>query len=123
MTTYSQRILYWAPRALCIAFILFISMFALDAFEEGRGFWQNLIGFLIHLIPTYVLIGMLAMAWRWEWIGAVGPASLAVLFLWWDQKYRHNALSAVVMIAGPLFLLAALFLVNWFKREELHGRR
>ncbi len=122
MTT-SQRMLYWAPRALCIAFILFVSMFALDAFEEGQGLWLNLAAFLVHLIPTYILIGMLVLAWRWEWIGAVVPTILALLFLWWDHRVRHNALSAVLMLAGPLFVMAALFLMNWLKRAELDGKR
>jgi hypothetical protein len=122
MTT-SKQMLFWAPRALCIAFILFVSMFALDAFEEGRGFWLNLAAFLVHLIPTYILAAMLVLAWRWEWIGAVVPTVLALLFLWWDHRVRHNTLIAVLMLVGPLFLMAALFLMNWFKRDELHGKQ
>jgi hypothetical protein len=97
-------------------------MFALDAFEEGRGFWLNLGAFLVHLIPTYILAGMLILAWRWEWIGAVVPTALALLFLWWDHTVRHNAFVVVLILAGPLFLMSVLFLVNWFKRTELHGR-
>ncbi len=123
MTSFSTRALYWTPRALCIVFTLFVSMFALDVFGEGRGFWQTLVAFLIHLVPTYILVGMLIIAWRWEWVGAVVSAGLGLLFLWWNQTYRHNALIAVFMIAGPLFLMAALFLLNWLKRSELHVRR
>jgi len=35
--TPAQQLLYWAPRALCIVFAVFISMFALDVFNEGAG--------------------------------------------------------------------------------------
>jgi len=32
----TTKILYWSPRILCILAILFISIFALDAFEPGH---------------------------------------------------------------------------------------
>jgi hypothetical protein len=122
MTAPSRLVLHWAPRALSIAFAAFISMFALDVFSEGRGVWQTVVALMIHLIPTYVLVGMLILAWRWEWIGAAVSSGLGFLFLWWDHNYRHNAGIAVLMIAGPLFLMAALYLVNWLKRDQLHTR-
>ncbi len=122
MTNVSKQVLFWAPRALSIAFILFISMFALDVFGEGRGFWQTAAALVMHLVPSFVLIAMLALAWRWEWIGVLIPLGLAGLFLWWNYTVRHNAPAAVLIIAGPLFLMAALFLAGWLKRAELHAR-
>ena len=121
MTEHWKRALLWAPRVLCIVFAAFISLFALDVFGEGRGFWQTLAALLIHLIPTYILIGMLLLSWRWPWVGAVVFAALGVLFLWWNHQYRHNVLSAVLMIAGPLFLMATLFLLNWLLRDRTIG--
>jgi hypothetical protein len=119
MTRYSTIALYWAPRALSILFILFISMFALDVFGTGRGFWQTLVAFLIHLIPTYILIGTLVVAWRREWVGSVVFTFLGVLFLWWNS--RQMTWFHVVFLAGPLFITAGLFLLNWLKRDELHA--
>jgi len=57
-----KKILFWSPRILTILFIGFISLFALDVFDEELGFWQALSGFLIHLIPTYILIVTLVFA-------------------------------------------------------------
>jgi glucose-6-phosphate-specific signal transduction histidine kinase len=121
MTSTTRRALAWAPRALCIAFILFISLFALDVFGRGAGFWRTLVDLCLHLIPSFVLAAMLILAWRWEWIGALMSASLGVLFLWWNSNYRHNASVDVLIIAGPLFALAVLYLLNWLMRRELHG--
>ena len=104
MTAFTRRTLFWAPRGLCIGFTVLISLFALDVFGEGRGFWQTLAALTIHLIPTYILIGVLVIAWRWEWVGTVVTAGLGLLFLWWDHNYRHNAPAAVLLIGGPLFL-------------------
>ena len=38
----SKQLLFWTPRILGILFALFLSMFALDVFGEGYGFWGTL---------------------------------------------------------------------------------
>jgi hypothetical protein len=108
---------------LCIAFTLFISLFALDVFGHERGFRETFVALFMHLIPSFVLLVMLMLAWRWEWVGALVSAALGGLFLWWNFTYRHNVPAAVLIIAGPLFLMAALYLLNWFKRDELRPKR
>jgi glucose-6-phosphate-specific signal transduction histidine kinase len=86
----SRVTVLWAPRILTIAFALFISLFALDVFEEGKGLWRTLIDLLLHLIPMFVLIATLVLAWRRAWIGAVVSVALAALFLWWNFSVRHD---------------------------------
>lgn len=114
-----RRALLWAPRFVTMAFTLFISLFALDVFEPGKGFGETVLDLLRHLIPAFLLLLILALAWRWEWIGALGAVVLAALFLWWNFTVRHNTILAVAMIAGPLFLIAALYLYGWLHRQEL----
>jgi len=119
MTTFSRRVLFWTPRATCIAFAIFLSLFALDVFSEGYGFWKTVLALLIHLVPVFIVVAVLAVAWRWEWTGAAGFAGLAMWYaklMWW----RHPIW--VVQISGPLLVIAALFLVNWLKHEELRAR-
>lgn len=125
MTTSSKRLLFWTPRALCSAFAIFLSLFALDVFNEGYGFGKTVLALLIHLVPVYIVLLVLAIAWRWEWIGAAGFAGLAIWYAWGMWR-RHpdwvQIAPAVAGIAGPLLLIAALFLVNWLKHDELHVR-
>ena len=71
----SVKIFHWVPRILCILAILLISMFALDSFSPERTFWQNLGAFLIHLIPSFALIALLIVAWKWELPGGIAFAS------------------------------------------------
>ncbi len=111
------RILLWTPRVLGIAFAVFLSLFALDAFQETQTFWQALPAFLIHLIPSAIIVAVLALAWRWEWIGAVLFFAAGMIYLM--AAWRH--ISWVLGISGPLFLLAVLFLVCWIKRQEVHS--
>ncbi len=41
----TTKILHCFPRILCIIAILFISLFALDAFDPGLGLGQQLLAF------------------------------------------------------------------------------
>jgi lysylphosphatidylglycerol synthetase-like protein (DUF2156 family) len=118
MITYSRRILFWTPRALCFAFAIFLSLFALDVFNEGYGFWKTLVALMIHLVPAFIVLAVLALAWRWEWVGAAGFAAAGALYA--KTAWRHP--SWILTISVPLFVIAALFLVNWLKRLELRGR-
>jgi hypothetical protein len=125
MTNCFARALYWAPRVLSIAFIGFLSLFALDVFNGAYGFWKTALALTMHLIPSFVLIGALVLAWKWEWIGAALYAAAGVLYLVWVSGRPvpdHIKLSWVLTIAAPAFLIAALFLANWLKRGELHSR-
>ncbi|MDD3996673.1 MAG: hypothetical protein PHH86_03050 [Sphaerochaetaceae bacterium] len=107
--------LFWSPRILTILFIGFISLFALDVFDEELGFWQALSGFLIHLIPTYILIVTLVFAWRWEWVGTIVCTGFALFYIF---SYRGHW-SSYFVISGPLLIIAVLFILGWLKRKEI----
>jgi hypothetical protein len=118
MNTGTRSLLFWAPRAICLAFAVFLSLFALDVFREGYSLGNTLLAFLIHLVPAFVVLVVLAVAWRWEWIGAAG---LAALGLWYAKgNWRHHP-TRLLVITAPLLVIAALFLVNWLKHDELRG--
>jgi hypothetical protein len=129
MTNFSKRALFWVPRALSIVFIAFLSIFALDVFDEKLGFWQTLLAFLIHQIPVFVLILVLILAWKWEWIGTALYGLLGLLYIVWiifvPRTPFPPAARAVMSlgIAGPLLVLAWLFWVNWRKHGELREIR
>ena len=63
-----KSILFWAPRIISILFILFLSLFALDVFGQGYGFWETVQALFMHLLPSLLLVAALLLAWRWEWI-------------------------------------------------------
>ena len=93
----------WTPRVLSILFACFISLFALDVFVEGRPWTEILVALLIHLIPTYLLILVLVLAWRRPWIGAAAYFVLAcasVAMEWrhrgWNTPWTAMARSSVI---------------------------
>jgi hypothetical protein len=120
MTLTTKRLLYWTPRLLTIAFAIFISVFALDVFGERLPFWRMMLALLIHLVPTFVLIAILALAWRWPWIGGVGFTALGILYAWFlTVRFSRFHWDWLALIGGPAFLVGALFLANWLWRREL----
>jgi hypothetical protein len=120
--TPAHQLLYWAPRALCIVFALFISLFALDVFDEGKGFWGTFLALLMHLIPTFLLLFVLAISWRREWIAGILFPLLGVLYVVWAWSKPFGVWSTLLLMAGPLVLTGALFLLNWHYRGELRGK-
>jgi len=115
-----KRALFWAPRILCILFALFLSLFSFDVFNKGLSFWETTRALLLHLSPVGVVIIMLIIAWRWEWLGALIFNALAVLYLAWAGGRFHWG--AYLVISGPLLLAGFLFLLNWVYRAQLRAK-
>ena len=120
MKTATKRLLFWTPRILCLLFAGLISMFALDVFQEHHGFWNTTLALLMHLIPTGLLLIILAVSWRWEWVGGLLFPALGAFYLlaFWGRFHW----SVYAIIAGPLFLLGGLFLLGWVKREVVRAK-
>ena len=108
MTRTSSWLLLWGPRLAGLAMAVFLGLFALDAFD-GRSFVDALPAFAIHLIPSLLVLAVVAIAWRLEWIGGVGFISLAVLY----AVRVHGRVDWVAVISGPLVIVGVLFLVSW----------
>ncbi|MFC1635869.1 hypothetical protein ACFL5Z_13605 [Planctomycetota bacterium] len=113
-----KRLLFWTPRILCIAFAVFVSLFALDVFGEGYNFFETILAFLIHLIPTGIILIALAVSWRWEWMGAITFIALGIVYIMIFRD-REFGWSTYLIISGPLFLLGVLFLINWLCHKQL----
>jgi len=120
MSPVARRLLFWTPRILGIAFALFITIFAMDVFNEHYSLPQLLVALGMHLIPTALIVAALAVAWRWEWAGAVlffGLGAAYIVLMW-----GRFGLSTYALIAGPALLTGLLFLLNWRYRSELRRR-
>ena len=121
----AAKILHWFPRILCVIAILFISLFALDAFEPGLSLGQQLLAFLIHLIPSFVLFAILLVAWKWEKIGGIifiviGLVTSPLVFI---HNYRMNdsvwmSLGIISLITLPFLLVGILFLLSYRRKHS-----
>jgi hypothetical protein len=97
----------------------------MDVFGEHLGFWKTVLALTMHLaFPCFLLLAVLILAWRREWIGALVFTIWGLFYVIttataanaWTPAMRVNI---ALGIGGPAFLIAGLFLVDWFKHGEL----
>ena len=112
----SVKVIHWLPRIICILAIAFISLFAGDAFEHGHTIWEKLGGFLIHLIPSFILTIVLLIAWKWEFIGGIVFIVIGLGFspyiLLHGERELFWSLVAVTFINLPFVVVGILFLIS-----------
>ena len=117
MTLRSGALLLWCPRVLGILVCLFLSLFALDAFSGSKSVGQGVTDFFIHVAPMLALLGVVALSWRWEWVGGSVFTALAPTYAYVVRQH----LSWILVVSGPLFLVGILFLWSWMQHRRLHG--
>ncbi len=107
--------LHWTPRILSLLFVAFLSLFALDVFT--RPFEpMMLVGFLVHLLPSFALFALAIVAWRFPLVGAIAFIGFALAYIWlvgFDQPWSWYAL-----ISGPSLIIGALYLADWFMHRR-----
>ena len=94
---------------------LFLSLFALDAFERGKPLVSVLTDFAIHLIPAAVVLAIVALSWRRPWIGGVAFVVLGAAY----GPTVNFRLDWTLPISGPLLTAGALFLWSWRRQQPL----
>ena len=121
----STKVIHWLPRIICILAILFVSMFALDAFDSELTIWQQIGDFLMHLIPSFVLIILLIIAWKWEFIGGIiftliGLGLSPFIFMH-NYKMNHSvwmSLMTILIITMPFVIVGILFIVSHNQKKK-----
>lgn len=119
-----NKFLYWTPRILSIIFILFLALFSLDVFEGNYGFWGTILGLFMHNIPSIVLLIVLLISWKHEWVGGIVfiLAGLAYILMLLRtaliNSFEWYMLSWAIQIAGIAFLIGILFLIGWLKKKK-----
>jgi hypothetical protein len=80
VTMRSDTLLIWTARVLGVLVCAFLSLFALDAFGGGKCLLEALPAFLIHVAPMALLLIVVVLSWRWEWVGGVVFTGLAFAY-------------------------------------------
>lgn len=106
----NARIFYWIPRILTIMAILFMMMFSIDVFDGNEPLSKQLIGFMIHNIPVWILIAVLVVAWKWEIVGGALFILSSLAGSLFFGGFQGNPGSLVVM--APFLLIGILFIVH-----------
>jgi len=91
--------LIWVPRTLAVLYILFLSLFV---FDTPFG-----IGFLIHLIPSFILISILILTWKKQKFAGILFGLFGITTIIFYNTYQgilnFSMISLPPILAGILF--------------------
>ena len=98
------------PRAIGIAAVLLYSFLALDVFAGDLSAIQ-LVGFLVHLLPSLAQILLLVFAWRFPYVGGIVylVLGLAPVMLLSNSPWVNLSLAAPLFLTGILFIAQAWY--------------
>jgi hypothetical protein len=119
-----SRFVYWTPRILSIAFILFLAIFSLDVFDLDLDFWGTLGGLFMHNIPVLILTAVLVIAWKHEIVGGItfilAGISYIVMMISssWGEPSGWYVVSYSLIIAVPAIFIGIMFIINWLKKKD-----
>ncbi len=106
------KIIHWTPRIASILIILFMGLFSLDVFGMGASPLEVLGAFLMHNIPSIVMLVLLIFAWKRPVVGFVAFLVVAVAFTVFFVRDFY-ALTNLTLFVLPLLLIASLFYADW----------
>jgi hypothetical protein len=106
------KIIHWTPRIAAILIILFAGLFSLDVFGTGASPLETLGDFLMHNIPSIVMLVLLIFAWKRPVVGFVAFLVVAVAFTILFVRDFY-AVSNLLLFVLPLLLIASLFYADW----------
>lgn len=125
----SYKFLFRFPRIFAIAFILFISMFALDIFWQWYTFWETVLGLFIHLIPSlFLTIVLILSRKKYPLVGAIGFGVSGIFYtfmciinfirsLGFEAKSWH-LLIWPLQIALPALIIGRMFFRYWKLKKK-----
>ena len=113
-----SKIIFWIPRILGILAVLLVMMFSFDCLEGDYNLKEKLVCFLMHNIPSLILILILVIAWRWELFGGIVFVIGAVIMTGYFDGFSGNP--GVMVLTLPFLVVGTLFIVSdLLKRRKL----
>jgi len=112
-----NRFTIWIPRILAIIMGIFISLFAFDAFQENTLFFKQVLGFIIHLVPSFLIFISLLIAWKYYLLGGIIFILVGVFFTVFFHTYK--SISSFLILSLSLFIIGALFIICKYRRRDI----
>lgn len=115
------RIIYWFLRIFGSLIYLIIVALILVFFLEGPDFWQNLRDFLDTWWFLLIMGVAMALAWRWEWMGAIVFTLIGSFFLFVIPDDFYSFMMTFLFPSAQFLMFAAGFWLNWRWHKEIRA--
>lgn len=106
------KIIHWAPRVAALLIIFFVGLFSLDVFGTGAPPLEVLVGFLMHNLPSIIMLVLLIFAWKRPVVGFIAFLLAGAAFAAFFVRDIY-ALPNLVIFVIPILLIASLFYADW----------
>jgi hypothetical protein len=116
MNTKISKFIFYFPRILSIAFVLFLAIFALDVFGEGYSFLETVGAFLIHLIPNFVIALFIWLSWKRGWIGGIFFVVIGILYI--ALSWSWGDWISWLILSGPAFLIGGMYFLGDYLNKK-----
>lgn len=105
------KIIYWIPRISTIFLILLNSLLSLDVFTEFDKWYEQILAFLIHLIPSVLLAIILFISWDREIIAGLFffVFGIFTIFVFNMEEDLSNFIIPLILIT-----IGLTFILNWY---------
>ncbi|MBU0471680.1 MAG: hypothetical protein KKF89_02760 [Nanoarchaeota archaeon] len=88
-------------RILLIIIILFFTLFSLDA--------GSFLGWIIHMIPSFLLIIILLISWKWNFVGGIILILVGLLTIFFFDTYK--SIISLLIITIPMIICGTIFML------------
>ncbi|MHC1719393.1 MAG: hypothetical protein AB9844_01630 [Clostridiaceae bacterium] len=105
----------WAARILSIMTALIVGSLTLSSFTAGAGLFSNIISFIMHSVPSLVILGMVIIFWKDPIKAGFGMFIAAMGFLGYYKTYQSLSLFLLLTLIPAL---ATVFYIYTFIKTD-----
>ncbi len=102
--------LIWIPRVMVMLLAAFMLLFSFDVFEGDESLGMKLLGFLMHSIPSILLVICLLVSWKHPLAGGIILLVITAAMAYFFKTYRGWEtlvfFSAFPLVAAILYFVA-----------------
>ncbi len=99
-----KKVIFYFPRILGLCFAAFLVIFSFDVFGTGMSVEYQAIAFVIHNIPTLILVGAVISTWKHPKIAGLLFLFLALVMTLFFHTYEY--LINFLLLTVPLLVVS-----------------
>lgn len=102
----------------------FIMLMSFDSFDGTDTFWGMLLEFFINSSPGIVLIGLVLLLWKHEFMLSMFMFALAIGLFFLFKFYRNNFENwlTMIIVEVPLLTSGIMFMLKHIKNTDVNQK-
>jgi len=111
-----KTFLFWLPRLLAILMAVSLSVFAFDVFSMPAPIWKRIGGFVIHTIPSILILTIVIISWKRSFWGT---ALFTLLFIGFTIVFHtYTNTMRFLILSLPVLIIALFYTSHYFYSKQ-----